>query len=178
MELSTPDMQLKVREFLSSRFGEAIVREDNFRDQQSFYIRPLFLLPICESLLDSLELDVKMLADITCVDWLEHPMADSGRFEVVYNFVSITNKYRFFLKAQLPADKPEIASLTPLWNGANWLEREVFDLFGIVFTGHPDLTKILTPDELEGFPLRRDFPLTYEVPHFNFNKDLPPEVIK
>ncbi len=178
MELTATGMQDKVRSFLTSRFGEAIVREDNFRDQQSFYIRPLYLMPICEALIDEPQLEVKLLADITCVDWLDHPMGEAGRFEVVYNFVSIPNKYRFFLKAQLPADKPEIASLTPLFNGANWLEREVFDLFGIIFIGHPELTKILTPDDLEGFPLRRDFPLTYEVPQFNFNKDLPPEVIK
>jgi NADH:ubiquinone oxidoreductase subunit C len=172
-------MKERIQEFLQSRFAEAIVREDNFRDQQSFYIKPAYLGPICEALLDSGELDVKFLADITCVDWLGHPIAESdGRFEVVYNLYSLSHKYRFFLKAMLGADKPEIASLTPLWNGANWLEREVFDLFGILFTGHPDLTKILTADDLEGHPLRKDFPLTYEQPVFTWNKDLPPEVIK
>lgn len=171
-------MQDKVREFLESKFAEAIIRQDNFRDQQSFYIKPTFLMPICEGLFDAPDLDIKFLADITCVDWLGHPVAEAGRFEVVYNFLSLSNRYRFFLKAMLPGDKPEIASLTPLWNGANWMEREVFDLFGINFVGHPDLTKILTPDDLEGHPLRRDFPLTWEQPVFSWNKDAPPEVIK
>ena len=79
---------------------------------------------------------------------------------------------------RLSAEKPEIQSLTPIWNGANWLEREVWDMMGISFIGHPDMTKILTPDDLEGHPLRRDFPLTWEVPQFSWNKDAPPEVIK
>ena len=74
-------------------------------------------------------------------------------------------------------DDPVIDSLTSLWVTADWLEREVYDLMGIEFTGHPDMRKILTPDDLEGHPLRKDFPLTYEVPQFSFNKDEPPEVI-
>ncbi len=171
-------MQDKVRGFLQSKFSEAIVREDIFRDQQSFYIKSPYLMPMCEGLIDAMELDVKLLADITCVDWLGHPMVEAGRFEVIYNLYSLSNRYRFFLKAMLPAEKSEIASLTPLWNGAGWMEREVFDLFGITFIGHPDLTKILTPEDLEGHPLRRDFPLTYEQPQFSWNKDAPPEVIK
>jgi NADH-quinone oxidoreductase subunit C len=124
------------------------------------------------------ELDVRFLADITSVDWLGHEREKDGRFEVAYNLYSIKNTHRFFLKVHLPADNPEIASLTHLWEGANWLEREVWDLMGITFTGHPDLTKILTPDDLEGHPLRRDFPLTWEQPRFSWNKDNPPEVIK
>ncbi|MBI5265661.1 MAG: NADH-quinone oxidoreductase subunit C [candidate division Zixibacteria bacterium] len=172
-------MKERIREFLAAKFSEAILREDDFRSQQSFYIKPGYLMPICEALTDAPDLDIKYLADITCVDWLGHPVADTeGRFEVVYNLYSLTTHYRFFLKAMLGGEKPEIASLTPLWNGANWMEREVFDLFGITFVGHPDLTKILTPDDLEGHPLRKDFSLTYEVPVFTWNKDLPPEVIK
>jgi NADH-quinone oxidoreductase subunit C len=171
-------MEDKVREFLQSRFADSILREDDFRKQQSFYIKPEALVPICEALLENLELNVNFLADITSVDWLGHEEEMGGRFEVVYNLYSLTNKYRFFLKVVLPAEDPEIDSLTPLWNGANWMEREVWDMMGIKFTGHPDLTKILTPDDLEGHPLRRDFPLTYEVPKFSWNKNEPPEVIK
>jgi NADH-quinone oxidoreductase subunit C len=99
-------------------------------------------------------------------------------FEVIYNLYSLSHRYRFFLKVRLPGDNPTIASLTHLWQGANWLEREVYDLMGIYFEGHPDLSKILTPDELEGHPLRKDYPLTYEMPQFSWNKDQPPEVIK
>ena len=171
-------MQDKIREFLKNRFGEQIICEDDFRDQQSFYVRPEALADIAEALFNADDLDVKLLADITSVDWLGHEREKEGRFEVIYNLYSLKHKYRFFLKTHLPESKPEIQSLTPLWNGANWMEREVWDMMGIVFVGHPDLTKILTADELDGHPLRRDFPLTYEEPQFSWNKDNPPEVIK
>jgi NADH/F420H2 dehydrogenase subunit C len=171
-------MEEKLREFLQGRFGDLIIREDNFRGQQSFFIAPAALGRICRALMDNSDLAVDYLADITSVDWLGHEEGRGGRFEVVYNLYSMKHAYRFFLKAMLPAESPEIESLTPLWHGADWMEREVWDLMGIRFTGHPDLTKILTPDELEGHPLRRDFPLTYEVPQFTWNKDDPPEVIR
>lgn len=171
-------MEDKVRTFLNSKFADAIIREDNFRNQQSFYIKPDRLLDICQALQNAEDLDVKYLSDITSLDWLNHESEKDGRFEIVYNFYSISNRYRFFLKARLTADNPTIQSLTGLWSSANWLEREVYDLMGIRFEGHPNLTKILTPEDLEGYPLRKDFPLTYEQPQFNWNKDDPPEVIK
>lgn len=172
------DAAAQVKSFMTERCSEALMREQTFRGQTSYYIRPEWLLEVAQRLLDEPILDVQFLADITCIDWLGKETSHGGRFEVVYNFYSLTHHYRFFIRCMLPADKPEIASLTPLWNGANWLEREVFDLFGIVFVGHPDLTKILTPDELEGHPLRRDYPLTWEQPVFSWNKNQPPEVIR
>lgn len=171
-------MEDKLRQWLQSRFADAIIREDDFRGQQIFYLKPEAVLPVCQALLDDTELEVRFLADITSVDWLGHEPETGERFEVVYNLCSLPNRHRFFFKVLLPADNPRIASLTPLFNGANWMEREVWDMMGIEFTGHPDLTKILTADELEGHPLRRDFPLTYETPQFTWNKDQPPEVIK
>ncbi|MBU0985099.1 MAG: NADH-quinone oxidoreductase subunit C [candidate division Zixibacteria bacterium] len=171
-------MEDKLRKYLQSRFADDVLREDGFRDQQSFHIKPEALSAICQALYQEADLDVRYLADITSVDWLGHEEEMGGRFEVIYTLCSLTHKHRFFLKAILPAENPEIDSLTAIWNGANWLEREVFDLMGITFIGHPDLTKILTPDELVGHPLRRDFPLTYEVPQFTWNLDDPPEVIK
>jgi NADH-quinone oxidoreductase subunit C len=171
-------MEEKVRQFLKTKFPEAILEEDNFRDQQTFFIRPNALVPICEALLDNSELGVNLLADICSVDWLGHPREKRGRFEVIYNLYSISRAYRFFLRVHLPSNHPQIESLVALWPGANWLEREVWDLMGIEFVGHPDLTKIVTPDELEGHPLRRDFPLTWEQPQFSWNKNDPPEVIK
>ena len=172
------DFEQEIREFLNNNFGKEIVAEDNFRNQLIFIVQPEAIYDICDSFLREDRLDVKFLADITSVDWLGHEMATKGRFEIVYNLYSLKHKGRFFLKTYLPEESPEIRSLTPLWNSANWLEREVFDMMGIVFTGHPDLTKILTPDDLEGHPLRRDFPLTWEEPKFSWNKDAPPEVIK
>jgi NADH-quinone oxidoreductase subunit C len=172
------DFEQEIREFINSRFGEAVIAEDNFRNQLFFIVKPEAVYDICRALLDEDRLDVRLLADIAMVDWLGHEEEKKGRFELAYNLYSLKHKSRFFLRTRLPGDKPEIRSLTPLWNGANWLEREAFDMMGIIFTGHPDLTKILTPDDLEGYPLRKDFPLTYEEPRFSWNKDDPPEVIK
>ena len=170
-------MEDRVRSFLLSNFADDVIREDIFRDQQSFYIKPEALFALCQAFLDDPDLGVRYLADITAVDWLDHEEEMGGRFEIVYNLYSLPNQYRFFLKAILPAENPEVASLTPLWNGANWLEREVWDLMGIKFAGHPELTRILTPDDMEGHPLRRDYQQVYEVPQFTWNKDNPPEVI-
>ncbi|MEW5924816.1 MAG: NADH-quinone oxidoreductase subunit C [Candidatus Zixiibacteriota bacterium] len=170
-------MKEKLREFIESNFKEAVIREDNFRDQQSFYIKREYLYEICEALLNNSDLDFRFLSEITSLDWLGHEEEKAGRFEVIYILFSLKHKYRFLIKVRLPGDNPVIDSLTPLWQTANWLEREVYDLMGIEFTGHPNLTKILTPDDLEGFPLRKDYPLTYEVPQFSYNKEEPPEVI-
>jgi len=173
------DIREQLSQFIAAQCGDGILREETFREQQSFYVRPEVLLDTCQALKEHESLKVNFLADITVVDWLGDEYESAyGRFEVVYNLYSLEHSYRFFLKVFLPADKPELASLTPIWNGANWMEREVWDLFGVTFVGHPDLTKILTPDDLEGHPLRKDFPLTYEQPHFTHNKDLPPEVIR
>lgn len=171
-------MDEKVRGFLKDRFRDAVLGESSFRGDQSFLIRPDALVEICQAFLDDNELDVRFLSDITAVDWLGHEQVEHGRFEVVYNLYSLSTHHRFFLTVRLPEDSPSIATLCDLWPSANWLEREIYDLFGIVFQGHPELTKILTPDDLDGHPLRKDFPLTYEVPQFTWNKDDPPEVIK
>ena len=168
-----------VRTFMHDRFGSVILKEDNFRNQLSFYIRPEGLLDIFRGLLENETLDARFIKDITSVDWFGHDDEMAvGRFEVVYNIYSLKHKGRFFLKARLSEGNPAIDSLTPLFNAANWLEREVWDMMGIEFTGHPDLTKILTADDLEGHPLRRDFPLTWEQPVFSWNQNDPPEVIK
>ena len=164
---------------MKSTLGDALIKEDNFREQQSFYVKTDALFDLIQAMLEDTSLDVRYLKDICSVDWYGHADEEAiGRFEVIYNFYSLKYKSRFFIKVRLPGDKPEVASLTPLFNGANWLEREVWDMMGIVFTGHPELTRLLTPDDFEGYPLRRDYPLTYEQPRFSWNKDLPPEVIK
>jgi NADH-quinone oxidoreductase subunit C len=171
-------MDKMLKEFFNNNFQGAVIKEDIFREQQSFYIRKEFLFDICQSLFNDTNLDVKFLSDITALDWKGDSEEKDGRFEVIYNFFSLKHKYRFFIKVRLDSEKPEIDSLSSLWQTANWLEREVFDLFGINFIGHPNEVKILSPDNLEGHPLRKDFPLTYEVPQFSHNIDEPPEVIQ
>lgn len=168
----------RLRAFLQDNFSKNLIREDNFRDQVSFYINPEAVVEICLALYNDADLQVKFLADITSLDWFEHEEEKNGRFEVIYNMYSLPHQFRFFLKVRLPEDAPSIETLTTIFEGANWMEREVFDMMGIRFEGHPDLTRILTPDDFEGHPLRRDFPLTWEAPQFSWNKDAPPEVIK
>ena len=82
------------------------------------------------------------------------------RFEVVYHLQSITTKERIRFKVRLPGENPEVESACPVFRAANWYEREVFDFFGIRFLNHPDLKRIMMPDEFEGYPLRKDFPVT------------------
>jgi NADH-quinone oxidoreductase subunit C len=100
-------------------------------------------------------LQFNLLSDATCVD--RFPM--EPRFELNYHLVSISKRLRVRLLVRLAGNDPVVDSLVPVWPGANWLEREIFDLFGIQFTGHPDLRRILLPDDWEGHPLRKDYPV-------------------
>jgi len=120
-----------------------------------------------ESVLDALrtvrddaQLGLDALSDLTAVDYLGR----EPRFEVVYQLNSLTHHHRLRVKAPVPADDPTIASATPLWNAALWAEREVWDLFGIRFIGHPDLRRILLYPEFEGHPLRKDYPVNRRQP--------------
>lgn len=167
-----------LREFFNSRFKDVFVKEDTFRDTVSFFVKPEALYDVCEALINSFELDVKYLSDITSNDWLGHEEEKDGRYEVVYNLYSLSKQFRFFIKVRLDGETPTVKSVVDLWAGANWMEREVYDMMGIIFDGHPNLQKILTPDDLEGYPLRKDYPLTWEQPKFTWNREDPPEVIK
>jgi NADH-quinone oxidoreductase subunit C len=95
------------------------------------------------------------LADLTAVDW--HPQ--EPRFRVVYHLHSVERNERLRLVCRLPGEAAEIDSVVPVWRGADWYEREVFDLFGIVFRGHPNLRRIMMPEDWEGHPLRKDYPV-------------------
>ncbi|MCJ7482287.1 MAG: NADH-quinone oxidoreductase subunit C, partial [Thermodesulfovibrionales bacterium] len=96
------------------------------------------------------------LQDLTAVDYIKKKEI---RFEVVYNLYSIRYRHKIRIRAQVPENDPKIDSVVPIWAGANWHERECYDMFGILFTGHPDLRRILMPEDWEGFPLRKDYPL-------------------
>ena len=104
---------------------------------------------------DNPALRFNLLSDATCVD--RFPV--EPRFELNYHLLSIPRRDRVRLRTSVGVEHPVIDSLVPLWTGANWLEREIFDLFGIRFEGHPDLRRILLPEDFEGAPLRRDFPV-------------------
>ncbi len=107
---------------------------------------------------DDPDLAFGLLCDLTCTD---HP-EEEPRFRVIWNLVSLSRKERFRLKARCPEDDPVVPSATPLWATANWLEREAFDMFGVRFEGHPDLRRILMPEDFPSFPLRKEFPMEGE----------------
>ncbi len=123
------------------------------------------LVEVCTFLRDDPELDFAMLPWMGGVDWLPRV----PRFETVYNLLSLSNAARFTLKVRLPEDNPRVPSVTGVWPTANWHERETYDFYGIEFTGHPDLTRILLPEDWVGWPLRKDSPLGYEEVAFTHN---------
>lgn len=123
--------------------GDAVVMLDRSGLRESF-----------RCLKDDLSFD--LLSDITAVDYWQK---QEPRFEVVYQVVSLKNRQRLRLRVAVPENDPTVDSLTPLWRGANFLEREVWDLYGIRFTDHPDLRRILLYDEFQGHPLRKDYPV-------------------
>ena len=110
---------------------------------------------VARALRDRPDLGFDLLADITAVDlWPREP-----RFELVYILVSIAHRRRLRLKVRLPGESAHVASVIGVWPSANWLEREVWDLFGIAFDGHPDPRRLLMPEDWDGFPLRKDYPV-------------------
>ena len=139
---------------LHGRFGDAIPEAALDNGQVVIYVDPASIVDVCRAL--KLEQKYTRLSGVTALDW--YPM--DPRFEVVYLLHSMERRSdRLRLKCKLPAENPEIDSVTPVWPGANWYEREVFDLFGVRFRNHPSLTRIMMPEDWEGHPLRKDFPV-------------------
>ncbi|MBI1941715.1 MAG: NADH-quinone oxidoreductase subunit C [Acidobacteria bacterium] len=140
----------RLREFDSAAVEETQV----FRGELTLRIRADRLRRVCEFLRDAPGLSFKYLSDVTAVDHFPN----EPRFEVVYHLLSLESMRRLRLKAQLSQEDPKVESVVPVWPGANAFEREVFDLFGIRFEGHPFLRRILMPEDWEGHPLRKDYP--------------------
>jgi NADH-quinone oxidoreductase subunit C len=114
---------------------------------------------VCRFLRDEPALRMDHLADLTAVDFSAYEGDPGPRFEVVYNLISTVHRHRIRLKVRLPEDEPRIDTVTPVWNSANWHERETYDLMGIVFAGHPDLRRILLSEDWVGHPLRKEYPV-------------------
>jgi NADH-quinone oxidoreductase subunit C len=134
------------------------------RNELSIYVRGHAIREVCAFLRDDSELRFNFLSDISCVDW--YP--SEPRFEVIYQLLSMPGANtgpvkgplrRLRLKVQLPGEDPSLESVVPVWPSANFPEREVFDLFGVRFEGHPYLRRILMPEDWEGNPLRKDYPV-------------------
>ncbi len=141
----------KLRDWDSQAVAEVI----DFRGETTVVVPPEHLLGACEFLVRNRDLAFTYLSDITPVD--RFPL--EPRFEVNYHLLSLDRRERLRLRVRLAGAEPIVRSVTSVWPTANWHEREAFDLFGIRFEGHPDLTRILMPDEWEGYPLRKDYPV-------------------
>jgi NADH-quinone oxidoreductase subunit C len=125
------------------------------RDEMTIYVARENIQAACAILRDDPGCAFNFLSDITCVDWFPA----EPRFELVYHLLSIPRKERVRLKVRLDSAGAAVESLTSVWPGANYFEREVFDLFGIRFTGHPYLKRLLMPEDWQGHPLRKDYPV-------------------
>ncbi len=149
-------------ETIKAQFPAAVLETSAFRGDETVIIKKEALFDAAAFLKGELGFD--FLMDLTAADYLPR----EPRFELVCHFYSSKHNYRLRLKCPVAADDAQVASLTPLWAGANWFEREVYDMFGIRFNGHPDLRRILMYDGFEGHPLRKDYPLKkrqHRIPH-------------
>jgi NADH-quinone oxidoreductase subunit C len=135
--------------------GAQIERAPSIDLQDAIYVSRDDVPALARVLRDRPELAFTFLAELTAVDfWPKEP-----RFEVVYLVVSIANRLRLRMKVRLPSDDPHVTTVSDVWPAANWLEREVWDLFGIAFEGHPDPRRLLMPEDWQGYPLRKDYPV-------------------
>lgn len=149
---------------LQNQFGAEIAFSE-FRDNRRVAVPAARLFSVLESLKN--QHGFNMLVDLTAVDYLESEGA-TDRFGVVYCLLNMQSGERLIVKTFVNDPDPVLPSVYSLWKGADWMEREVFDMFGIRFDGHPDLRRILTPDEFTSFPLRKDYPLKGRGERHNF----------
>ncbi len=147
-------------EGIKSRFSEDLVELHEQLGQDTATISKSALVPLARFLKEEPALQYDYLMDLTAVDYFKR----KPRFEVVYHFLSLKNLFRIRVKVPLSEPDPELDSLVSLWASADWYEREVYDMFGISFAGHPDLKRILMYPEFEGHPLRKDYPIDKRQP--------------
>jgi NADH-quinone oxidoreductase subunit C len=149
-------------EAVKKKFASEVISEHAQHGDETLVLKAAQIRSICEFCRDDPALAMDMLTDLTAVDYLMQ--GREVRFEVVYHLYSTTQRHRLRLKLPVSEDKPEVASVTGVWKSANWMEREVWDLYGIRFDGHPDLRRILLYEEFVGHPLRKDYPIAKRQP--------------
>lgn len=161
--MDNPTLLGRVRE----RFPAAVLDAAEFRSALSIRLRPQDLVEVVRFLRDEPGLRYLFLENLCGVDYLGR----EPRFEVVIHLTSLEQLHQVCLKVAVPESDPRLPSLTPLFPTANYQERETYDLLGIIFDGHPSLTRILMPDDWVGYPLRKDHPLGDEEIAFTFNQE-------
>ncbi|MBX3730865.1 MAG: NADH-quinone oxidoreductase subunit C [Candidatus Sumerlaeia bacterium] len=168
---------------LRERFGDAIIDLTADRGELTLVVDRKPIVAVMTMLRDDPDFQFNFLSYLTAVDYLA--LGRTPRYDVVYQLYSIPKTHRLRVRAAVPEDDPTIDSVFPVWRTANFIEREAYDMFGILFQGHPDLRRILMPDDWEGHPLRKDFPLggvksfyfkRSSDPHAGEPKDLVPRI--
>jgi len=150
---------------LAERFGEGIRETHDFRGDPTAVVDRSAMVEVLRFCRDDPELRFEILMDLTAVDYLTYPGREDGpRLEVVYHLYSLSHTHRLRVKVRLEADDARVPTAVPLWPIANWFEREVWDMFGIRFDGHPDLRRLLMYEEFQGHPLRKDYPASKRQP--------------
>lgn len=152
---------------IGERFAPPAVEASEFRGDLSLRVQPQTYLELARFLRDEPGLGYTFLENLCTVDYLGR----DPRFEVVAHLVSMRHQHRVCLKAGVPEANPRVPSLTSLFPTANYQEREAYDLMGVLFTGHPSLTRIMMPEDWVGHPLRKDHPLGEEEVAFTFNQE-------
>ncbi|MDQ3804261.1 MAG: NADH-quinone oxidoreductase subunit C, partial [Acidobacteriota bacterium] len=142
---------------LRGKFADAVTGAFTFLNQLSVHVKAESIVEVCRALRDDAETPFDYLSDLTCVHW---PERDEAPFEIVYNLYSTSKNERVRLKVAA-GEGEGVESVTGVWPAANWMEREVFDLFGVRFRNHPDLRRLLLPPDWDGHPLRKDYPLEF-----------------
>ena len=160
------DVQQAAFELVSTRFPDQLLGEGAHAGQRWIDVRRERIVEVLKTLHD--QIPFEMLMDVTCVDWLDQGRPE--RFSIVYQLYSVSQKGYARVKAWVPEADASIATLSGVWASANWGEREVYDMYGITFDGHPDLKRILLPETYPGFPLRKDYPLTGQGERYDFPK--------
>lgn len=150
---------LQIAKMIEEKFAGQVLGTTAHAGQVGVSLRKDMIKDICRYLRDEPLLRMDRLADLTAVDFSAYPGDSGPRFEVVYNLISIVYRHRIRLKVRAPEEDPRVDSVSSIWQTANWHERETFDLMGIKFDGHPDLRRILMPEDWEGHPLRKEYPL-------------------
>lgn len=151
--------QAEISRKVQAQFGARIVEAGQFQGQHWVVVRPADLVEVLHFLRDQADLGMNMLMDVGGVDYQGHPDEKDWRFEIAYQMYSMTHNHRFRVKCAVEDESVTVPSVWQSWRGANWMEREIYDQFGIGFTGHPNLRRILNHDDFEGHPLRKDYPI-------------------
>ncbi|MCX6026757.1 MAG: NADH-quinone oxidoreductase subunit C [Chloroflexi bacterium] len=152
---------------LRAALGEGVRTVTEFRGETTVEIDPARIVAACRAVRDAPALMFTRLAGQTAVDY----WPDEPRFAVIYQLHSLEKGLSLRLLLRLEGDAPSVASVVEVFPSANWHEREIYDMFGIRFSGHPDLRRLLMPADWQGHPLRKDYPLGYEEVQFTFNFD-------